>query len=686
MFLEGGIIGRMKQIRNIGIMAHIDAGKTTSTERILFYTGKSHRIGEVDKGSATMDWMVQEQDRGITISSAATTCFWQDHQINIIDTPGHVDFTAEVERSLRVLDGAVAVFCAVGGVEPQSETVWHQADSYRIARIAHINKMDRTGANFYRVLEEIREKLCCNPVAVQIPQGVEADFEAVIDLISMKELSFEGDDGQIVTENNIRPEMLDKAHEWREAMLDTVSHYSDELTELFLNDANIPAALIRAVIRKETIAGTIIPVSCGASLRNIGIQSLLNNVIAYLPSPEELPPILGQLVKKGKEVEVERSKNGSPLALIFKIQNHPNTGALCFFRVYSGSFTSGKIVFNISKNKKERINRLYRVHANNMEQIETVVAGDIGLIVGFKEAQTGDTIGSEGAQILLEKIHFPEPVISSAIEPQTLSDRDRLKSILSLLIKEDPTFFWREDIDSGELIISGMGELHLDVITTRIRDEFKISVRLGKPQVSYRESISERRSHSEHFSRLMAGKEQTASVTIEVIPTPQKGNTVESLLNGDGTPAEMEAAAIRGLNSSLQGGIRFGYPCIDIAVKLKAMEYDSDTSTEFAFEAAANAAFDQACAGATPVMLEPVMKVAIICPRDFIGDVASSMTMRGGIIEEIESRTGAEHVHAQAPLEKMFGYSTSLRSITQGRGSFAMEFSHFQAVKNTSGK
>ncbi len=668
----------MKEIRNIGIMAHIDAGKTTSTERILFYTGKSHRIGEVDEGSAAMDWMVQEQNRGITISSAATTCFWKDFQINIIDTPGHVDFTAEVERSLRVLDGAVAIFCAVGGVEPQSETVWHQADNYRVARIAHINKMDRTGANFYRVLDEMQEKLHCEPVAIQIPIGAETEFEAVIDLITMKEIHFTGEDGQIVQERNIRDELDDTARQWRETLLDNMSHFSDELTECFLDEKEIPPSLLQEVIRKQTIAGTIVPVSCGASLRNIGIQPLLDNICLYLPAPDELAPIQGYSGKKEQAVEVTRSQAGPPLGLIFKIQHDPNAGALCFFRAYSGHFQHAKAVFNVNKGKRERITRLYRMHANDMEAIDTIFAGDIGVIVGFKETQTGDTIGSEGVQILLEQIHFPDPVIAAAIEPQTLSNREQLKEILQLLSREDPTFFWQEDGDTGELIIRGMGELHLDVMATRIKNDYKIPARMGKPQVSYRESITQSSRSTEKFSRLIAGKEQTAEVTVELSPVHRGGNNVSSALAPGTLPPEFEKVAVEGLEARLGGGIRFGYPCIDINARLTAAQYDPETSTAFAFTAAAAAAFDRACLEASPIILEPVMKIDITCPKEFIGDVVSSITMRGGIVQEIVSRHGSEQVHTQAPLADMFGYSTSLRSLTQGRGSFAMEFSHFQ--------
>lgn len=661
-------------------MAHIDAGKTTTTERILFYTGKSHKMGGVDEGTATMDWMVQEQNRGITITSAATTCYWKDSQINIIDTPGHVDFTAEVERSLRVLDGAVAIFCAVSGVEPQSETVWHQADTYEVPRIAHINKMDRIGADFFAVLDEMQAKFQCNPVAWQIPIGAESSFEAVIDVIKMQEIHFEGSEGQQVVYKDIRSDMVQVAEEAREKLLDALSQHSDELTELFLEGEEIPEALIHRVMRSCVMDRALVPVSCGSSLKNKGVQPLLDAVLAYLPAPEELPPIRAHHLKKDQDVEVARSPQGDPLALIFKIQHDPNAGAMCFFRVYSGSISSGKAIFNISKGKRERINRMYRMSSNSVEAVDSMEAGDIGAIIGFKIAQTGDTIGSEGAQVVLESMHFPEPVISSAIEPKTLSDRDKLKEILDLLSREDPTFFWKEDSDTGELIISGMGELHLDVMTTRVRDDFKVDARMGNPQVSYRESISSAVTHTETFSKTIAGKEQRAVLTIEVSPAPSgSGNSVQHKLKPDALPGPMLEAAMRGLESSLGGGIQFGYPCIDISVVLSDVQYDNETASEFAFEAAASMAFDQACTKAGALLLEPVMRLDIMCPKEFIGDVVSGVTMRGGIVQEIESRTAIEHIHAQAPLAKMFGYSTALRSTTQGRGTFAMEFSHFQA-------
>lgn len=671
----------IKGMRNFGIMAHIDAGKTTSTERILFFTGKSHRIGEVDDGAATMDWMEQEQNRGITITSAATTCFWKDHQFNIIDTPGHVDFTAEVERSLRVLDGAIAVFCAVGGVEPQSETVWHQADSYQVPRIAYINKMDRIGADFEAVLAEMQEKFQCNPTPIQFPIGAESDFEGVVDLITMEEIHWdEKTEGQSMERRPIRAELLEKATQYREKLIDAVTSHNEELTELVLMGETVAPELIHAELRKLTIARTLVPVFCGASLRNIGIQPILDGVISYLPSPSELPPVKAHHAKKETEIELKRDAKETFAALVFKIQNDREAGPLCFIRVYSGSLDSGSAIYNVNKKKRERINRLLRMHANRSEQIDKLEAGDIGVVVGFKLAQTGDTIGSEGLPVLLEKMHFPEPVISQAIEPKTLSDRDKLKALLDNLVREDPTFFWREDKDTGELVISGMGELHLDVMATRITSEFKVPARIGKPQVTYRESIAASASHQEDFIKILAGKENRAVLTLAVAPADRgTGNVyVNKVKKLDGIPEEMLDAIERGVNGSLNSGIALGYPCVDIRVELTAVEYNIETASEFAFEAAASKAFDAACQKAQPILLSPVMKVSILCPRDYMGDVINSVTMRGGIVQQVESRPAIEFIHAEAPLEAMFGYSTALRSMSQGRGTFSMEFSHFE--------
>ena len=666
-------------IRNIGIMAHIDAGKTTTTERILFYTGKSHRMGEVDDGNATMDWMEQEQNRGITITSAATTCFWKNHQINIIDTPGHVDFTAEVERSLRVLDGAVAIFCAVGGVEPQSETVWHQADTYQVPRIAYINKMDRIGADFYRVVEEMKTKFACQPCVLAIPIGSEGSFDGIVDLRVMKELHWNPDDkGSLIEYREIRESMVDISQQWREKLIDVLTQYSDELTEVILEGQEPELDLIQSIIRSQTISQTIIPVSSGASLRNIGVQLVLDCVVDYLPNPEELPPITGIHTKKETQVEIDRSASGNPLGLIFKIQHDREAGPICFIRMYSGTITSGTAVFNTNKKKRERINRLFRMHSNRQEPIETLKAGDIGAIVGFKIAQTGDTLGTEGFPVVLESMHFPEPVISSAIEPKTLSDRDKLKLVLDLISQEDPTFFWKEDKETGELIISGMGELHLDVVTTRIKSDYKLDARMGKQQVTYRESITKPIKHAQTFSKLIGGKEQTASLEFSINPaTRGQGNSFITKIRPGIVPDEILKGIEQSIEASFSSGIQFGYPCIDIEYTLLSVSYNPETDSLFAYEALASQSFDHAASQAAPVLLEPVMRIDIMTPKEYMGEVISGVTMRGGLVQEIESRPTIEHIKAQAPLEKMFGYSTALRSVTQGRGTFAMEFSHF---------
>ncbi len=669
----------IEKMRNIGIMAHIDAGKTTTTERILFYTGKSHRIGEVDNGEATMDWMEQEQNRGITITSAATTCYWEDHQINIIDTPGHVDFTAEVERSLRVLDGAVAVFCAVGGVEPQSETVWHQADHYNIPRIAFVNKMDRLGADFFSVVEEIKNKLGANPVPLFLPIGKENDFEGIIDLITEKELRFEpSTNGSTILESEISEANRPIVEKWREQLLDDISAFSEEITELFLEGEHIPETLIKSAVRTATLNRDVVPVFVGASLKNVGVQPLLNGIVDFLPSPLEAPSITGHKVKDDSETEIEPSVKGHPLGLVFKIQTDREAGPLCFIRMYSGSIKKGTAVFNITKHKRERVNRLLRMHSNRHEAIDEVKAGDIAVVVGFKLAQTGDTIGSEGYQVLLEKMEFPEPVISIAIEPKTISDQDKLKKALESLKREDPTFTVKENDETGQLIISGMGELHLDIIVDRILKEYKVEANVGKPQVTYRESITSEAIHTEKFHKLIAGKENTAEITIKVEPAERgSGNEVVNELPADLLPREFTDAVIRGLNNSFPSGINYGYPTIDIKVTLVDAVYDPLTASAFSFEAAASLGFDAACRKADPVLLQPVMNVDILSPKDFVGEVISHITTRGGIINSLESKPTFEHVRAEVPLANMFGYSTALRSITQGRGTFAMEFAYF---------
>ena len=673
----------LNKMRNIGIMAHIDAGKTTTTERILFYTGKIHRIGEIDDGDSTMDWMAQEQERGITIQSAAITTYWRDHQINIIDTPGHVDFTAEVERSLRVLDAAVAVLCAVGGVQPQTETVWHQADAYNVPRICFVNKMDRVGADFFSALKDVHDKFGAKCVALQIPIGQGSDFEGVIDLVNMKEIRWDAStDGEKMEISPIDESRLPEAQQWRELMLDDLASHSDEITELILGGEDVPVSLMVEEIRRAVLARDFIPFLCGASRRNQGIQPLIDAVVDYLPAPDEVPPAVGFHTKKEEDMAIPYKTDGVPLGLVFKIQYDREAGSFCYVRMYSGKIKTGDQIFNVGKKKRERVNRILRMQSNKNDAIDFVEAGDIAVIIGMKLAQTGDTIGSEGMPILLEKMHFPEPVISVAIEPKTMSERDKLKETLEILSREDPTFTSREDAETGQLIISGMGELHLDVLVTRMIDDFKVHARVGNPQVTYRESVTSTAEHTEKFSKNFAGKETTAGVTIRVEQLERgKGNQFHSIVKKSDAPAEIIEAIGQAITTTFASGIQYGYPCVDIGVTLLAVDYSELTSTVLAFEAASSLGFDAACRKATPELLEPIMNVDIICPKDFIGEAMSQVTQRGGMISSLESKPSNEIVHAQAPMAKMFGFSTSLRSVTQGRASFGMTFSHFEVKK-----
>ena len=667
-------------IRNIGIMAHIDAGKTTTTERILFYTGENHRIGEVDNGEATMDWMQQEQDRGITITSAATTCFWKDHQINIIDTPGHVDFTAEVERSLRVLDGAVGVFCAVGGVEPQTETVWKQADTYSVPRIAFVNKMDRMGANFFAVLEDMKKKLGVEPVPLFIPVGAESSFSGVIDLIKEKYLTFSvSDQGSTIEEHEIPSSMVDLTAEWKEKLIDSVASFSDEITELYFEGEEIPRDMIISTLRKCTLERSLLPVFVGSSLKNIGVQTLLDGIVELLPSPLDLPPVeIINAKNPEKKEELKHNPNGPLEALIFKIQVDPQAGPLCFVRVYSGTLKKGVAVYNINKGKKERINRLVRMHAIREEDISELKAGDIGVIIGFKMAQTGDTIGAENHPFLMEEMKFPNPVISVAIEPNSTSDMAKLQKALETLSIEDPTFTYKEDNETGQLIISGMGELHLDVLVTRITKEMKIEARVGNPQVSYRECIKKENNGTEEWDRTIANKENIAKLSMTVKPNPPKtGNTFHISAKTREIPEEILAAIKEGVEGAFRSGIKYGYECTDIDVDITAIEYDELTSTPLAFTSCAAMAFDRICQEAGAIIMEPIMKVQASAPSEYIGDVISTITQRGGIVLSMENRNGSDTVVAECPLEKMFGYTTVLRSSTQGRGTFSMEFDHY---------
>lgn len=671
----------LKKMRNIGIMAHIDAGKTTTTERILFYTGKIHKIGEIDDGQATMDWMQQEQERGITICSAATTTTWKGYQINIIDTPGHVDFTAEVERSLRVLDGAVAVICAVDGVQPQTETVWKQADNFCVPRIVYMNKMDRIGADFFGSMKDIEDKFGVECAALQIPIGQGQEFEGLIDLITMKELRFEGEEGENVVVSDIDASRLDDAKAWRETLIDKVASADDELAEIYLEGGEISDAQIKVALRKATVNRVLVPVVMGSSRHNQGVQPLIDAVIDYLPCPTDIPPAKGIHVKKDKEEEVQIPCDASKqaLGLVFKIQYDKEMGSLCYVRMYSGKIASGTQILNINKKKRERVNRILRMHADKSEPVNSVEAGDIAVFVGLKLAQTGDSIGSEGFPVLLEEPVFPQPVISVALEPESMSERDKMNETLEILSKEDPTFTYHEDAETGQLIISGMGELHLDVLVTRMKDDFKVQCRVGAPQVTYRESVTAAAETSDVFEKVLAGKENRAGLSVRVEPRETgSGNSYACTVRKQEIPDEIYSAIESGFKSSLDSGINYGYPCADIAVTVTGIEYDELTASTFAFEACAAQLFDKVCNMASPELLEPVMNVDISCPKEFVGDAMSQMTQRGGMILGQDSKAGGDIVHAQAPMAKMFGFSTNLRSATQGRASFSMEFSHFQ--------
>ena len=672
----------LEKMRNIGIMAHIDAGKTTTTERILYYTKKIHKIGEIDDGQATMDWMAQEQERGITICSAATTTYWKDHQINIIDTPGHVDFTAEVERSLRVLDGAVAVICAVDGVQPQTETVWKQADEFNVPRIAFMNKMDRIGADFFGSMEDVHNKFGIDCLALQVPIGEGPEFEGVIDLLSMKEIRWDAEsDGEKFSESEIDSSRIDFANEWKEKLIDIVASFDDELAELYLEGKEIPLEKLKSAIRKGTINRTFVPFVMGSARHNQGVQPLIDAVIDYLPSPLDIPATKGMQIKKDKEEEIEVpcKENGMPVGLVFKIQYDREMGSLCYVRMYSGKISAGTQVFNVGKKKRERVNRILRMHADKSEPMDSVSAGDIAVFIGLKLAQTGDTLGSEGLPVLLESVKFPEPVISVAIEPESLSERDKMNETLEILSKEDPTFTHHEDSETGQLIISGMGELHLDVLVTRMKDDFGVKCRVGNPQVTYREAVTSEASVSENFSKVLAGKENTAGVTIKVSPREQGlGNDYIFSASKKDVPDEILEAIAQSVKSSLDSGIQYGYPCTDMMVEVTKIEYNELTSTPFAFASCCAQAFDKACSAANPQLFEPVMNVEISCPKEFVGEAMSQITQRGGIVMGQDSKSSSELVHAQAPMAKMFGFSTNLRSATQGRASFTMEFSHFQ--------
>ncbi len=672
----------LEKMRNIGIMAHIDAGKTTTTERILYYTGKIHKIGEIDDGQATMDWMAQEQERGITICSAATTTYWKNYQINIIDTPGHVDFTAEVERSLRVLDGAVAVICAVDGVQPQTETVWKQADEFNVPRICFMNKMDRIGADFFGSMQDVQDKFGITPLALQIPIGQGPDFEGVIDLLKMKELRWsEEDEGETITESEIDASRKAEAEEWRAKLIDTVAGLDDALAEIYLEGGEITEEQLRKTIRKGTIERTIVPFVMGSARHNQGVQPLIDAVIDYLPSPTEIPAAKGIRIKKDQQEPVEVPCDASKMALglVFKIQYDREMGPLCYVRMYSGKIQSGTQIYNTNKKKRERVNRILRMHADKSEPMDSVSAGDIAVFIGLKLAQTGDSIGTEAFPVLLEQPVFPQPVISVALEPESMSEKDKMNETLEILSREDPTFTSHEDAETGQLIISGMGELHLDVLVTRMKDDFGVKCNVGAPQVTYRESIRDSAEATENYSRVLGGKENTAGLTIQVTRLEKGcGTSVEIECRHSEVPDEIITAITDGLKNALDSGINYGYPCTELGVKVTGIDYNELTSTPFAFEACAAQVFDKACNAATPEILEPVMNVDISCPKEFVGPASSQLSQRGGSIMGQDSKTSGEIIHAQAPMASMFGFTTNLRSATQGRASFSMEFSHFQ--------
>ncbi len=670
----------LERIRNIGIMAHIDAGKTTTTERILYYTGITHKLGEVHEGTATMDWMEQEQERGITITSAATTCFWANHRINIIDTPGHVDFTAEVERSLRVLDGAVALFGAVEGVEPQSETVWRQADKYRVPRIGFVNKMDRPGAAFPRVLEMIRTRLNTVPVAVQLPLGTEDEFRGVIDLIAQKAIAFReetrGADFEI---EDIPEKYLGEAAKYREMMIEAASDVDDHLLDRYLSGAEISGEEIRAALRKGTIAHRFVPVLCGAAFKNKGIQQLLDAIVGYLPSPLDVPPVTG-IIQNGGKPPVRHASDNDPFSgLVFKIMTDPFVGHLAFFRVYSGQLKSGNSVYNSTRNRAERIGRLLKMHANKREEIKEVCAGDIAAAVGLKSVSTGDTICDRQHPMVLEAIEFPAPVISVAIEPKTKSDQEKLGISLDKLIREDPTFRVHTDPDTGQTILSGMGELHLEILVDRMVREFGVAANIGKPQVAYRETIRQHAEGEGRFIRQTGGRGQYGHVKITLDPRPPgSGFEFVSEIVGGAVPREYIAPVEEGIRQALDTGVLAGYEIIDVQVTLVDGSYHEVDSSDIAFKIAGSIALKEAARRAKPVLLEPMMKVEIVVPEEFMGSVTGDLHARRGRVESTENRLGSTIIKCRVPLSEMFGYSTDLRSITQGRATYSMHFSHYQ--------
>jgi elongation factor G len=672
----------LEKTRNIGIMAHIDAGKTTTTERILYYTGINYKLGEVHEGTATMDWMVQEQERGITITSAATTCFWRDHRVNIIDTPGHVDFTIEVERSLRVLDGAVAVFCSVGGVEPQTETVWRQADKYGVPRLAFVNKMDRLGADFFRVVKMVEDRLGARPVVVQLPIGAEDKFTGVVDLITMKAVVWEDESlGAKFHMESIPADLADQAAEYREKLLEAAADSDEAIMEKYLEGREITEAELRKAIRQGTLSLKIVPVVCGSAFRNKGVQPMLDAVVEYLPSPLDIPPVKG--VEPGTTVPAERpAKDDAPFsALAFKIMTDPYVGTLTFFRVYSGSINSGAAIYNSTRSKRERVGRLLKMHANKREEIKEVYAGDIAAAVGLKTATTGDTLCDEDKPVVLESIDFPDPVISIAIEPKSKADQEKLGLSLQKLATEDPSFKVRTDEETGQTIISGMGELHLEIIVDRLLREFNVGANVGKPQVAYKETVRRSVEQQGRFVRQTGGRGQYGDVWIKLEPQPPgAGFEFVDAVKGGSIPREYIPAVEKGIKEATETGALAGYPVVDVKVTLFDGSYHDVDSSEIAFKIAGSMAFKEATRKAGPVLLEPVMSVEVVVPEDFMGDVIGDISSRRGKVLGMDTRPAAQAIDARVPLAQMFGYATDLRSMTQGRATYTMQFSHYEPV------
>ena len=668
----------LEKTRNIGIMAHIDAGKTTTTERILFYTGVNYKIGETHEGTATMDWMEQEQERGITITSAATTCFWRDTRINIIDTPGHVDFTVEVERSLRVLDGSVTVLCAKGGVEPQSETVWRQADHYHVPRMIYVNKMDIMGADFYHVLEMVHDRLKCNAVPIQLPIGKEESFKGIIDLVDMNARVFYDDLGKDMRTEEIPEDMRDLAQEYRDKLLEAVSDFDDEIMELYLNGEEVPADKIRAAIRKATVSVKMVPVTCGTSYKNKGVQKLLDAIVDYMPSPLDVPPVEGKHPKTD-ELETRAADDSAPFsALAFKIMTDPYVGKLGFFRVYSGTLETGKTVMNSTKGQRERIGRILQMHANHREDIEQVWSGDIAAAVGLKNTTTGDTLCDEKHPIILESMEFPEPVIRVAIEPKTKAGQEKMAIALQKLAEEDPTFKTYTDEETGQTIIAGMGELHLEIIVDRLLREFKVEANVGKPQVSYKETIKRAATVDTRYARQTGGKGQFAHVKLMIEPNePGKGYEFINKVTGGAIPKEFIPCVDQGIQGAMLSGVLAGYQVVDVKATLLDGSFHEVDSSEMAFKICGSMAFKEACQKAEPTLLEPIMKVVVTAPDEYMGDVMGDINGRRGQINGSEIHNGAAVIESSVPLSTMFGYATDLRSKTQGRATYSMEPSHF---------